>query len=163
MSLEQARGFAEFATFFVGESYNDLPIIEITHRQGLGPGYARQRGGPPMVMFSITYADSFKTTNRRVDQLSIVQMPGDCPKRGLIGVRESTPGEGSGAPPSETVTVGADQGLLIPHGSGDRADLQLQRSGTCILVYGQDREDVLRAGELLRPLNRLDIQDETGG
>lgn len=163
MTLDQARGFAEFATFFVGESYNGLPISGITHSQGLGPGYARKSGGPPMVRFSITYADSFKTTNRRVDRLSIVQMPGDCPKRGLIGVHESTPGEGSAAPPSETVTVGADQGLLFPRGSGDRADLQLQRSGTCILVYGQDREDVLRAGELLRPLNRLAMEDEAGG
>ncbi len=146
MTVTDAAIFAEFDVYYLGDSYNGLPLFGITYSQATGPGYADSYapGQESLDSFNVVYADPFIPGRpRRPDQLSVVQesISQYCPREAAPGV----PAVG------EPVQVNGRQATLYDHGGG--VDLELRLGSTLITIHGRDRRDVLQAAASLQRLN----------
>lgn len=138
MSATEAATFGGFDVYYLGDSFNGLPIFAMVHRQASGPRYPQQ-----LVSFDVGYADPFTNSQRRPDKLSVVHQPAQ-----LHRPRETAPGQ---LAVGEAVQVNGVQATLYDIGAG--ADLELQLGSTFVTIHGANRQQVLRAGESLRKLN----------
>jgi hypothetical protein len=138
MSTTDTAGFRDFDIYYVGPSFNGLPIFAMSQVQATGPKYPEQ-----LVSFDVTYAEPFTDTPRRPDQLSIIQMPRapDTPREVAPGV----PATG------EEVEVRGIPAVLYSTGTG--MDLEIELGDTFIRIHGDNRAQVLGAADSLQKLN----------
>jgi outer membrane lipoprotein-sorting protein len=134
MSVSQAAAFTESDTYYLGDSYDGLPLFAITYRRLTGPEYLI--GGKPQTSVDITYfRDGIK--------IALVQQPAAQHRQ-----RESAPGV-----PwiGEKVQVDGHDATL--YAQPNEVDLDIRLGNTIVTIFGRDRQQVLKAAAALRKLN----------
>lgn len=146
MTVTDAATFDEFDVYYLGDSYNGLPLFGITYLQATGPEYAQITGSEqqPLISLDVVYAEPFTPNGPpRPDQLSLVQQPAHMRRP-----REVAPGVPA---VGESIQVNGRQATLYEQGGG--VDLELQLGNTLITIHGRNRQDVLQAAASLQRLN----------
>lgn len=139
MSAAEAAGFRDFDIYYVGASFNGLPIA-LFYTEAIGPGYPQQ-----LVRFDVAYSDPFiRGKTRRPDQLSLVQQPAR-----LHQPREIAPGQ---LAVGESVQINGVEATIYDY-TGPGAALELLLGSTFITIHGGDRQQVLQAAGSLQKLN----------
>src|SRR3990170_1250800 len=124
MTASEAEGFTEYSVYYLGESFDGLPLDAIVYSETRGPTIEARIGAAmvPMKSFSVIYMDHLDDPDPRDDQFTLDQRPAS----GYV--------PGADQPGGAQISINGTTATLYMEGA--RVILNMQLDETDITIYG---------------------------